>query len=38
MPLAVQLMAAPLAETALLRAAAWVEGTLAFAALPDIAP
>jgi Asp-tRNA(Asn)/Glu-tRNA(Gln) amidotransferase A subunit family amidase len=38
MPLAVQLMAAPLAEVSLLRAAAWVEATLAFAAKPDIAP
>jgi Asp-tRNA(Asn)/Glu-tRNA(Gln) amidotransferase A subunit family amidase len=38
MPLAVQLMAAPLAEVSLLRAAAWVEATLAFVAKPDIAP
>ena len=38
MPLAVQLMAAPLAETTLLRAAAWAERTLAFDAAPDIAP
>jgi Asp-tRNA(Asn)/Glu-tRNA(Gln) amidotransferase A subunit family amidase len=38
LPLAVQLMAAPLAEATLLRAAAWVESTLAFTAAPDIAP
>jgi Asp-tRNA(Asn)/Glu-tRNA(Gln) amidotransferase A subunit family amidase len=38
MPLAVQLMAAPLAEATLLRAAAWVESVLEFTAKPDIAP
>jgi Asp-tRNA(Asn)/Glu-tRNA(Gln) amidotransferase A subunit family amidase len=37
MPLAVQLMAPPMEEAALLRAAAWVESTLAFDAKPDIA-
>jgi len=38
MPLAVQLMSAPLAESTLLRAAAWVERVLNFTARPDIAP
>jgi Asp-tRNA(Asn)/Glu-tRNA(Gln) amidotransferase A subunit family amidase len=38
MPLAVQLMAAPLEEAALLRTAAWVESQLAFDARPDISP
>jgi amidase len=38
MPLAVQLMASPLAETGLLRAAAWVESVLDFTAKPDITP
>jgi len=38
LPLAVQLMATPLAESTLLRAAAWVESTLAFTAQPDLAP
>jgi Asp-tRNA(Asn)/Glu-tRNA(Gln) amidotransferase A subunit family amidase len=38
MPLAIQLMAAPLAEATLLRAAAWAEATLNFTAKPDIAP
>ncbi len=38
LPLAVQLMSAPLAEPALLRAAAWVETALGFEAQPDIAP
>jgi Asp-tRNA(Asn)/Glu-tRNA(Gln) amidotransferase A subunit family amidase len=38
MPLAVQLIAAPLAEATLLRAAAWCESVLSFSARPDIAP
>jgi Asp-tRNA(Asn)/Glu-tRNA(Gln) amidotransferase A subunit family amidase len=38
LPLAVQLIAAPLAEATLLRAAAWAEGVLNFTAKPDIAP
>jgi Asp-tRNA(Asn)/Glu-tRNA(Gln) amidotransferase A subunit family amidase len=37
LPLAVQLMAAPLAEATLLRAAAWAERVLDFTAKPDIA-
>jgi Asp-tRNA(Asn)/Glu-tRNA(Gln) amidotransferase A subunit family amidase len=37
MPLAVQLIAAPLAEAKLLRAAAWAEHILQFSARPDIA-
>jgi amidase len=38
LPLAVQLMAAPLAESALLHAAAWVERIVRFAETPDVAP
>ncbi len=38
LPLAVQLMAGPLAETTLLSAAAWVEAALTFNAKPGIAP
>jgi len=38
MPLAVQLMAAPLSEPKLLSAAAWAERVLDFTATPDIAP
>jgi aspartyl-tRNA(Asn)/glutamyl-tRNA(Gln) amidotransferase subunit A len=38
LPLSIQLMSAPLAETALLSAAAWLESTLNFTARPDIAP
>jgi aspartyl-tRNA(Asn)/glutamyl-tRNA(Gln) amidotransferase subunit A len=38
LPLAVQLIAAPLGEATLLRAAAWCESVLSFTARPDIAP
>jgi amidase len=38
LPLAVQLMSAPLTEATLLSAATWLEATLSFNAKPDIAP
>jgi Asp-tRNA(Asn)/Glu-tRNA(Gln) amidotransferase A subunit family amidase len=38
MPLAIQLMGAPLTEGQLLNTAAWIEGVLNFTAKPDIAP
>jgi amidase len=38
MPLAIQLMSAPLADATLIGAASWVERVLDFSAKPDIAP